>query len=69
MRHSSAAATGVMRNGVISSVRTTPRPTNCRLSSSASRRPSTTAMSTEPSVMTTVLSATWRNWLSVKTST
>ncbi len=35
----SAAATGVTRNGVISSVRTTPRPRNARSSSNASNRP------------------------------
>ena len=67
--HSSAAATGMTRNGVISRVRTTPRPRNFRSSTSASRTPRTMAMSTVPTVMITVFSAVVRNWLSLNTST
>ena len=65
--HSSAAATGMIRNGVISSVRTTPRPRNLRSSSSASSTPRTMAMNTVPTVMITVFSAVVRNWLSWNT--
>ena len=65
--HSSAAATGMTRNGVISSVRTTPRPRNLRSSSSASSTPRTMAMNTVPTVMITVFSAVVRNWLSLNT--
>ena len=65
--HSSAAPTGMIRNGVISRVRTTPRPRNLRSSNRASRTPRTMAMSTVPTVMITVFSAVVRNWLSSKT--
>ena len=40
--HINAPATGVIRNGVMSRVRTTPRPRNTRSRSSANSRPSTT---------------------------
>ena len=64
----SAPATGVIRNGVISSVRTTPRPRNARSSSSASNKPSSAEISTTPTIRMTVLSATGQNWLSWTTA-
>ena len=67
--HSSAPATGVTRNGVMRRVRTMPRPRKARSSSSASSRPSTTEISTVPTIRITVLTATSRNWLSWNTST
>ena len=67
--HTSAPATGMTRNGVISRVRTTPRPRNFRSSTRASATPMTIAISTTPTVMITVFSAVVRNWLSWNTST
>ncbi len=67
--HSSAAATGVTRNGVISRVRTTPRPKNFRSSSRAKISPSTTEMMTVPTISRMVLRVTVQNWLSPNTST
>ena len=48
--HRVAEATGMIRNGVISSVRTMPRPRNFRSSSSAKTVPSTMAARTHPRV-------------------
>ena len=67
--HTSAPATGMTRNGVISRVRTMPRPRNFRSSSRASATPMTIAIRTTPTVMMTVFSAVVRNWLSWNTST
>ena len=66
--HTSAAATGVTRNGVISSVRAIPRPRKARSRSKARRRPSTTEINTVPTISKIVLSATFQNWLSWTTS-
>ena len=66
--HINAPATGVTRNGVISRVRTMPRPRNTRSSSSASSSPSTTEISTVPTMRITVLNATCQNVLSPTTS-
>ena len=57
----SAPATGVTRNGVISSVRMRLRPMNFRSSSNARARPRTTEMITVPTIMITVFIATSRN--------
>ena len=65
--HSSAPATGVIRNGVMISVRTMPRPRNARLSSSAISSPSTIAIATAPRVSRIEFSATPRNCESVNT--
>ena len=48
--HNVAAATGMIKNGVISNVRTTPRPRNLRSSRSANRMPRTMAINTQPRV-------------------
>ena len=64
----SAPATGVIRNGVISSVRTTPRPRNARSNSSASNKPSSAETSTTTTIRMTVLNATDQNWLSLTTA-
>ena len=67
--HISAAATGVTRNGVISSVRTTPRPRNFRSSSSASSSPKTTEISTVTTISHDGVEAPpARTWLSLTTS-
>ena len=66
--HSSAAATGMTRNGVISKVRTIPRPRNFRSRMRARPMPMSMAMRTEPTVMITVFSAAVQNWLSWNTS-
>jgi len=58
--HSSAAATGTMRNGVIIMVRTAPRPTNFRSSSSAMTRPSTRLTITTVTVSATVVTSASR---------
>ena len=60
----SAPATGVIRNGVMSSVRTTPRPRNARSNSNASNKPRSAETSTTTTIRTTVFSATRQNWLS-----
>jgi hypothetical protein len=65
--HSSAAAVGITRNGVMSSVRTMPRPKNCLSSSTARATPSTIDMTTAPTVSLTVLKTAFRNRSSVKT--
>jgi hypothetical protein len=65
----SAAATGVTRNGVINSVRMTPRPRNARSSSNASSRPRTADTNTTTTISRTVFSATLQNWLSLTTAT
>ena len=67
--HTSAPATGITRNGVISRVRTMPRPRNFRSSSRARPTPMAIAMRTVPTVMITVFSAVVQNWLSLNTST
>ncbi len=56
--HSRAAATGVTRNGVISRVRTMLRPMNLRSSRSAKISPSTTEMTTVPTIRRTVFRVT-----------
>ena len=50
----SAAAAGMTRNGVISRVRATDRPTNSRSISTASSRPRISDSSTEPPTITMV---------------
>src|SRR5680860_642206 len=57
--HSSALATGMIRNGVISRVRTTPRPTNCRSSRRARPSPISREITTHPPVS----SAAWHTAL------
>ena len=66
--HSSALATGMIKKGVISIVRTTPRPTNSRSSSRASPRPSRVEMITHPAVSSTVFSSACRNTVSLNTA-
>ena len=61
--HISAPATGVTKNGVISRVRTTPRPRNTRSSSSASSRPRMLEISTVTTMSNTELNATCQNCL------
>ena len=63
----SAAATGVTKNGVISSVRTTPRPKNARSSSNASNRPRNAETNTTTTIRITVFRPTLQNWLSLAT--
>ena len=66
--HINAPATGVTKNGVINSVRTTPRPTTPRSSNSASSSPNTTEISTVTTIRNTVLKATCQNVPSLTTS-
>ena len=66
--HSSADATGTTRNGVISRVRTTPRPRNLRSSSSARPSPSTRLTSTTVTVSTTVVDIDERSCGSVNSA-
>ena len=63
-----APATGMMRNGVMSSVRMKPRPTNFRSSSRASPRPSSNETTTQPRVNRIEFSAALRNVESTKMS-
>ena len=65
--HTSAAAAGMTRNGVMISVRATPRPKNLRSSSSAKAMPRIMATITEDAVMITVRSTEARNAALVKT--
>ena len=58
--HISEAAIGMIRNGVMSRVRTIPRPKNCRFSSSASTIPATRQITSVATTMTTVLSTASR---------
>jgi hypothetical protein len=67
--HSSAAATGTIRNGVIIMVRTTPRPRNLRSSSSAMPMPSRRLTRTTTTVRTMVTQMAWRMLTSVSTLT
>ena len=62
-----AAATGVTRNGVINSVRMTPRPRNARSRSNANNRPRNAETNTTTTIRMTVFSATDQNWLSFAT--
>ena len=65
--HSSAAATGTIRNGVIIMVRTAPRPMNLRSSSSAMHSPSTRLTSTTVTVRMIVVITDWSMLSSVNT--
>ena len=64
----SAAAAGMTRNGVMMSVRTTPRPRNFLSSSTASAIPSSIATITAIAVMVTERTSALRKFGSVKTS-
>src|SRR5579871_2345241 len=65
--NSSAVATGITRNGVMSIVRTIPRPKNLRLIRIANAVPRTIDRITAEPVRTTVLTAAERNVGSEKT--
>ncbi len=65
--HSSAAETGTSRNGVMSRVRTMPRPKKRRLRSRAKPRPSATLTRTTEAVRITVVITASRRAASVKT--
>lgn len=66
--HISAAETGTSRKGVISSVRTKPRPMNSRSRRRARRSPSTTLTITTLAVSRTVVNTESRRLGSLNTS-
>ena len=65
----SAAAAGIMRNGVITRVRARPWPKNLRLSSRAMPRPKSTESTIDEPVITTVADSDCMNAPPVKTVT